>query len=157
MATQAGNAFGGNNQIPAGPRDLYGYPFLFTAVTNAIPQTQNVTIEQDGDFFLNQVNYYATTNGVATQLTSGTRVLPRATIQMTDQGSGRNLFFGPMPIPAFAGWGSDPGYLVHPRKIGRASTFTLTILSYDATNVLDTLYICLIGFKVYGNPGIGAQ
>lgn len=150
-----GKAFGGDNQIPAGPRDLYGYPLLFTAVTNAIPQSQNITIEQDGDFFLNQINYYATVNGVTTQLTSGTRVLPRCTIQLTDQGSSRNMFFAPMPIPALGGTGTDPGYLVHPRKIGRSSTLQVVINSYDATNVLDTLYICLIGFKVYNNPGIG--
>jgi hypothetical protein len=146
------NVFGGGNSyIPKGPRDIYGYPFTFLALAPAGTASQQVTIEQDGDFFLNTINATALVAAAATPTTHATNILPNVTIQLVDQASGRNLFFAPVPLASLAGTGEFPGRLIHPRRIQRSGTLVLQIASYDPTTTYATLIITLLGFKVYAN------
>jgi hypothetical protein len=158
MSTSQDNVFGGGNAyIPKGPRDLYAYPFSFTALAPAAQQSTQITIEQDGDFFWTAINYNALVAAQATPYQDQTRIIPQVNIQLVDQASGRNLFFAPIPLASLGGTGDRPGRLIHPRRIQRSGTLVMQITSFDPSATYSTLTVTLLGFKVYAsNVQVGA-
>jgi len=154
IRASGGAVFGGGssgNAIPPGPRDIYGYNFTFLAVAPAGVASANITIEQDGDFFLNTINYNALVAAQVTPYQDQTRIIPQILIQMTDQASGRNFFNAPVHIGSLGGTGDRPGRLIHPRKIQRSGTLVVNITSIDPTATYSRIDISLLGFKVYSS------
>jgi hypothetical protein len=152
MSATQDNVFGGGNAyIPKGPRDLYAYPFTFTALAPAGTANSSITIEQDGDFFWTAINYNALVAAQAPPIQDQTRIIPQVNIQLVDQGSGRNLFFAPIPLGSLGGTGDRPGRLVHPRRIQRSGTIVMQVTSFDPSATYSSLIVTLIGFKVYAN------
>ena len=152
MGTPQDQVFGGGNAyIPKGPRDLYGYPFEFSALAPGGQQSTQITIEQDGDFFWTAINYTATVAAQATPYQDQTRIIPQVKIQLVDQASGRNLFFGPIPLGSIGGTGDRPGRLIHPRRIQRSGTLVMQLTSFDTSTTYSLLTVSLLGFKVYAS------
>lgn len=134
--------------IEPGPRDFYVYRALFTALGVAGQQNQNINIEADSNFYLTALTYFADLAGAAQ--TDSTRVIPLVTVQATDSGSGRNLFNGAVPVSAVFGQGDRPARLVHPRLFQRTTSIAIQVVNFSAATTYTNLYLCFIGFKVYG-------
>jgi N12 class adenine-specific DNA methylase len=133
--------------IPRGPRDYFVYTANLGSMAAAAISTQNVAISADALFFLTGLTYFSDLAGAAQ--TDSTRVLPLITIQITDTGSGRQLFSAVTPIPNLMGDGTHVYRLIHPRYFRPSTTIQITATNYSAATTYTNTFIALIGFKIY--------
>ena len=127
--------------------DFFVYQFpTFTSIVPGGNQTQNVIIQADSDFIIEKMTYQADIAG-ATQNDS-TRLIPGATVLITDTGSGRQLSSLAVPISATFGTGAEPFILSKPKRIAARSTLQAVITSFEAAVIL-TVRLSLIGRKVF--------
>lgn len=115
---------------------------LVAGATDAI----TVNIEADAHFLLQKMSYMA--DITAAGQTDSSRVLPLVTMQITDTGSGRQMFDDFVPIPALMGTGAIPFILPTPHKFVANSTFTVQLINYDAANPYN-LRLAFAGVKVW--------
>lgn len=136
--------------------EYFAYVAQFTAA-NLIPVTgaesQTIQIQNDADFVWVAAHYHADI-AAAAQVDS-TRVIPLATVLMTNGGTNRQLSalantaqnnLG-MPIPAIFG-GREPLYLPKPLLLAANSTFTLQVNNFDAA-VAYNIRLSMIGYKIF--------
>ena len=127
-------------------KDFYVYEEDFTALTPGSSQTGNINIQADSDFRLQKLSYFADVAGAAQ--TANTRVIPLVTLQVTDSGSGRNLFENAVAVPSLFGTGELPFILPTPKLFAARSTITINVSNFDAA--LDyNLKLSFIGYKVF--------
>jgi hypothetical protein len=128
--------------------DFFIYPAYAATVTHAAAAVPvNVQISADSDFYWTASTFLADISAAA--FLQNTMPLPLITVQITDNGSNRNLFNQAVPLPAIAGTGQLPYRLVHPRLFTRSTTFTVTFQNYDAAVNYTNVYLLMHGFKVY--------
>jgi len=131
-----------------GNADYFAYPALLASLAPADAATPVViNISADSDFYWNATTYQVAIANAA--FVDGTRPIPNITVQITDNGSNRNLFQSPVPMETIAGRGEFPYRLVHPRLFTRSTTVTITMDNYDAAATYVNIYFVLHGFKVY--------
>lgn len=136
--------------------EFFAYVAQFTAA-NLIPvtgtETQVMQIQNDADFMWVAASYHA--DIAAAAQTDSTRVIPLATVLMTNGGTNRQLNalsnnlannLG-LPIPAIFG-GREPLYLPKPLLLEANSTFALTVNNFDAA-VAYNIRLSMIGYKVF--------
>lgn len=141
----------GGFRIPTNrPKDWFIYPVRFTAVAPDDADTITVQIDAASDFYLTAITQFATIDGSTAVLTSSTYVMPKVTVQITDQGSTRNLFNAAVPLAGIAGDGNHPHRLIHPRLFYRNSAISVTLTSVDDTNTYENIWLNLEGFRIYG-------
>ena len=128
-------------------RDFYTYEAGVDAIAVGASANDVINIEADADFILQKLTFYADIAGAAQ--TSGTRIVPNVTVQITDTGSGRQLMSNPIPIPAIFGSGELPFILPNPRLFRKNSTIQIAFTSFEAAITPDVL-LCFIGYKIYG-------
>lgn len=137
---------------PASPeriKEFFTYQEDFTgsnAVASGASVTGNINIQADSDFVLQKLTYYA--DIAAAAQTDSTRIVPNATIVITDTGSGRQLMESAVPIAALFGTGQLPFILPTPRLFQARSTINLIVANFDAA-VDYNIRISLIGYKLY--------
>lgn len=124
---------------------IYEFP-TFTSIAAGGNQTNNVIIQADSDFLIEKLTFQSDIAG-ATQNDS-TRLVPNATVLITDTGSGRQLSSLAVPITAFFGTGQEPFILPKPKRIAARSTLQAIIVSFEAAVVL-TIRLSLIGRKIF--------
>jgi hypothetical protein len=107
----------------------------------------NVNVSADSDFYWNATTFCADRSAAA--FTESSQPFPLITVQITDNGSNRNLFNSAVPLIAVAGTGQWPYRLIHPRLFTRSTTFTVTFQNYDAAADYTNCYLLFHGFKVY--------
>lgn len=130
-----------------GNADYFVYPALVASIAPSATQVATLQISADSDFYWNATTYQVAIANAA--FLDGTRPIPNITVQITDNGSNRNLFQVPVPIETIAGRGEFPYRLVHPRLFTRSTTVTLTFFNFDAAVTYVNVYLALHGFKVY--------
>ncbi len=145
----------GMGQVPGAPeaanriKEFFTYQEDFSGantVLSGASATGNINIQADSDFVLQKMTYYADI-AAATQ-TDSSRVIPNATIVITDTGSGRQLMESAVPITALFGTGQLPFILPTPRLFQARSTINLIVANFDA--VVDyNIRVSFIGYKLY--------
>lgn len=131
------------------PKDWFTYPISFTSVVDAVPQTAQLNIDAGSDFYWTALTAFASVDGTTTAIDESTNILPKVSMILTDTGSNRQLMQGLTPIPLIAGTGRQPGFLIYPRRFQRLSNVQVQIVSYDATNTYDFLFLGFVGFKIF--------
>lgn len=127
-------------------KDFYVYQESFSSIANGASATGNINIQADSDFQLQKLTYMASISN-ATQ-TDSSRVVPLITIQITDSGSGRNLFEEALPVPALFGTGQLPFILPTPKIFQARSTITLNVANYSSGSTY-RLDLSFIGYKIF--------
>ena len=127
--------------------DFFSYVANLAELDAGDSNVDQIQISADSDFYWNATTYQVDIAGAA--FTDSTRPIPNITMQITDNGSNRNLFDEPVPIPTIAGTGELPYRLIHPRLFTRSTSFTVSFANYDAAADYDNLYVVFHGFKVY--------
>lgn len=148
----AGRAFHpGSSQslIPDGPRDYFGYTVNLGSLAAAATANVNLAISADSDFWWTGLSYFSDLAGAAQ--TDSTRVIPLVTLQITDTGSGRQLFSAATPLASIAGDGSHLYRLIHPRFFARSTTIQCNGVNYSAATTYTNTYITFVGFKIFSN------
>jgi hypothetical protein len=135
--------------IPDGPRDYFIYTVNLGSLAAAATANVNAAISADSDFWLTGLSYQSDLAGAA--LTDSTRQIPLITLQITDTGSGRQLFSAVTPINNIAGEGGTPYRLIHPRFFARSTTIQLAAVNYSAATTYTNTFISLLGFKIFAN------
>jgi hypothetical protein len=128
-------------------RDFFVYELDFDAIAAAGgTATGQIQIQADSDFELQKLTHFSDVADAA-QTESG-RVLPLVTMQITDTGTGRNMFSAPVPIPALMGDGRIPFVLPTTKVFSRNASVSFVLSNYSA----DTIYnvkLQLIGAKIF--------
>lgn len=129
---------------------VYNVDFVAGGVPGAIAhgatQNGNFQIEASSDFKLIKLAYFADIAAAAMQL--ATLVVPNVTLQITDSGSGRNLFNGAIPVPSIFGQGNLPFILPLPRIFRARSNIQIVATNFDAA-VDYNLRLAFIGTKIF--------
>lgn len=138
--------------------EFFAYVAQFTAA-NLIPvtgrETQVIQIQNDADFVWVAAAYHA--DVAAAGQTDATRIIPLATVLMTNGGTNRQLSalanavannLG-SPIPAVFG-GREPLYLPKPLMLAANSTFSLQVSNFDAAQAYN-IRLTMLGYKVFNS------
>jgi hypothetical protein len=128
--------------------DWYIYLASTTNLAAGATIPVNVNVQADADFKLIKIAQFSNNHASITNQIESTRVLPLVTVQITDTGSGRNLFSAAVPLPAIAGDGGVPFILPITRIFKASATITVTFTSYDSAIAYD-LNVALIGTKLF--------
>ncbi len=137
-----------NQLVDAQILDWFTYTSAVVALGVGLTATDIVNVEADADFNLLKLSYFADLAGVAQ--TDATRVVPNVDIQILDTGSGRSLFFAPIPIPAIFGTGEIP-YILPIRRLFKAtSAIRVTFTSREVAST-PTILLALGGYKDFGD------
>lgn len=124
---------------------IYVFP-TFAALAPAGAQTQQVQIQADSDFEVQQIAVHP--DIAAAAYLWNTRPLPNVTAILTDTGSGRQLMNGGVPLSAFMGIGEQPAWLPQFKTFQRNATIALQLTNFDAA-VTYNLRVSLIGRKIF--------
>lgn len=125
--------------------------FIYTlAVTNLAPTvTANTTvnIQADSDFIVTKMTGMA--DVAAAGQTFNTQVIPLVRVQLTDTGSGRNLFDIATDMSAIAGSAYLPYIMPVERRFSANSTIQAAFTNYDAAQTYGNVRLYLHGFKTW--------
>ena len=127
-------------------QDFYVYQSSITSIASGANASDTVNIQADSDFILRKLTFFADIAGAAQ--TTATQVIPLISLQITDTGSGRQVFSDNIPIPAIFGTGSLPFILPSPRRFASNSAIAISYTNFDAASTY-RLFVQLIGTKVY--------
>lgn len=142
----------------AGPRVSLGQPqsqyvedwFIYginaLAIAPAANVNANIQIQADSDFKLIKLSLMA--DIAAASQTASTLVIPNATVQIVDTGSGRQLFSQPIPLGALFGTGALPHILPVPRIFKARTNIALQFANYDAA-VTYNIRMSFEGSKIF--------
>jgi len=132
-------------------KDFYVYNENFDALVSGASSTGNINIQADSDFVLQKLTFFADISGNAQ--TNSDRVVPLCSIQITDSGSGRQLFEFATPVSSIFGTGELPFILPTPKLFPARSTITINVANFsDSTDY--NLKFAFIGYKVF-STGMG--
>ncbi len=127
-------------------KDFYVYQSSVLAIAPGANATDTINIQADSDFILQKLTFFA--DIAAAAQTESSRVLPLITMQLTDTGSGRQVFSDALPIPSIFGAGELPFILPNPRRFRANTTMALSYTNYDAAATYN-IYLQFIGLKEY--------
>lgn len=130
-------------------RDFFVYGAVVGPLGPLAAGQDAIQIQADSDFELQKLAMFATfDDDPASGGTSSTRILPFATVQITDTGTGRQVFNREIPIAAIFGDGQIPFILPVTKLFNASASVVVSVTSFDSTNDL-TLRFALIGCKVF--------
>ncbi len=136
-------------QAYAGPqklRDFFVYDIDFSSLAAAGQATGSIQIQADSDFELQKLTHFTDIAGAAQ--TEDSRVLPLVTMQVTDSGTGRQMFNTAVPIPALMGDGRIPFILPVSKMFSKNSSVSITLSNYSSATTYN-LRLQLIGAKIF--------
>lgn len=131
---------------PKALRDFFIYGTQSITIAALAAGAATIQVEADAAFEVQKLAFFADI-ALAAQ-TDSTRVLPLITVQIVDQGSGRQMFNVPMPIPAMMGDGNFPFILPTSKIFSANSAIGLTFLNFSAATTYN-LRVALIGSKIF--------
>jgi len=112
----------------------------------------NIQVQADSAFKMMKLGIVADIAGAA--LTEATRVVPLVTLQITDTGSGRNLFSNAVALGAFFGNGPLPHIMPIPRLFLPRSNIALQFTNYSGGGgTTYNLRLAFEGTKVFKMGG----
>ena len=126
--------------------DLFVYSTVHSAVAAGAANTQTITVNADSDFRIEKLTMFADIAQAAE--TQSSQVLPLCTVQIIDNGSGRQLFDQAQPVPSLFGTGQIPFVLVNP-KLWIARTSISVQLSNFSSATTYNVRLSFIGTKCF--------
>lgn len=132
--------------------DFFVYTATFAALAPAAVATQNIQIQANSAFKWQKSTYQA--DIAAAAYTSGAVPIPNVQIQITDSGTGRQLFSSALPVIGIFGNGGLPFILPQNRIFMERSNIQITATNFDAA-VTYNLRLMLIGTKIFDLAGSG--
>lgn len=126
---------------------IYQTPNI-ASLAAAASSTNTIQFDVDSIFTWMRIAFFCDLAGAA--ITSGARILPLVTMQVTDTGSGTNFFNNAIPIPSIGGDGALPFVMPTPQFVQPSASLQFAFTNYSAATTYANLRIQLIGFKVYG-------
>jgi hypothetical protein len=133
-------------QQPNVLRDFFVYATASTSIAAAATASTTIQVQADSDFELQKLSFFADIAGAVQ--TESTRVLPLVSIQITDQGSGRQIFSVPVAIPSIMGDGRIPFILPTTKIFIASSAIGLDFVNFSAATTY-LLRVDLIGAKIF--------
>lgn len=127
--------------------DYFVYSIDFTNLDAGQSDNGQIQIQADSDFKWVSAIYYITIADAV--FTAETRPMPNITVQITDSGSGRQLFNQPVPVPSVFGQGVLPYMLPIPRIFKARSSIAFAIANFDAAQDDYNLRLALVGTKIF--------
>lgn len=127
-------------------RDFFVYDIDFATLAPGGTANGQIQIQADADFELQKLTHFS--DIAAAGQTESTRVLPLVTIQITDTGTGRQMFNQPVPIGAMFGDGRIPFILPTTKVFSRNASVAFVLSNYDAANTYN-VRLQLIGAKIF--------
>lgn len=127
-------------------QDFYVYTSNVASIAPGANAEDSINIQADSNFLLQKITYFADIAGAAQ--TDSSRVVPLVTVQITDTGSGRQMFSDQIPIPAIFGTGKLPFILPNPRLFAANSNIAVSYTNIDAA-VTYRIYLQFAGIKTY--------
>jgi hypothetical protein len=131
-------------------RDFFVYAINFAALAAGATTESAIQIQADSEFETQKLSMFA--DIAAAAQTSSTRVLPLVTLQITDTGTGRQMFNLPVPIPAIMGDGQIPFILPTTKTFQPSSAVLISVANYSAATAYN-LRLLLIGAKIFNYGG----
>ena len=128
-------------------RSYFAYHVDFASIAPGASLTQNVVIQSDSHFLVHALTFTCfdlTTHG---QITA-----PDSTIQITDTGSGTNLYDGAVELLNVVGTAQLPAILVPPRLFAPAANISVQITNVVSTNA-QKYEIVFLGEKIFDYSG----
>lgn len=132
--------------LPHPRRDFFVYAVSFASLASGGSANGAIQIQADSDFELQKLSFFADEALAAQE--QATRVLPLVTLQMTDTGTGRQIFSTDVPIPAIMGDGQIPFILPTTKMFSANSSVSIAVSNYSAATTYN-LRLLLIGSKVF--------
>jgi hypothetical protein len=126
--------------------DFFIYTLNALALAGGGVNNSNIQIQADSAFKLIKLAMFADI-AVAIQ-TDSSRVLPLATVQIVDTGSGRQLFSEATPFSAIFGQGGLPFILPIPRIFMPRSNIAVTLTNLTAATTYN-IRMSFIGTKMF--------
>ena len=108
----------------------------------------NIQIEADSDFIWQKATYTALAKADPEAVTESSRIIPAATVLLTDTGSGRQLSDEAQNIPGMFGTGELPFILPTPRLMQARTTLQVAFSNLDQNTGVD-IRLMFIGYKAY--------
>lgn len=129
---------------PAPRREFFVYGINFTAL-DTTPQQGAIQIQADADFEISKLTFFASIAFAEEE--QATRILPQVSVQLTDTGTGRQMFNIPVMIPAIMGDGQIPFILPVTKVFSANSSVTVAVANLGASTY--ELQVNLIGSKIF--------
>jgi hypothetical protein len=131
-------------------KDYFVYSVLAENIATASAVTRTIQIQADSDFVWQKATFAAFLpfSGDIDPVDFADRQAPAATVQITDNGSGRQLFDRPQIIGTVFGTGQLPFIMPTPRLMVARSTINFEIANLAPSDEL-YLQLSLIGYKAY--------
>jgi hypothetical protein len=107
-------------------------------------------VQADSAFKLTKLGFQA--DIALAVLTEATNVIPLVTINIVDNGSGRNLFSAPIALGTIFGNGRLPFILPVPRIFMPRSNIGVTLANYTAATTYN-IRLAFIGSKIFEQGG----
>lgn len=131
-------------------RDFFIYGIDFSNLAANTSSQGAIQIQADSDFELQKLSFTADIGGGP--VTASDRVLPLVTIQITDTGTGRQMFNTPIPIPSIFGDGQIPFILPTTKVFAPNSSLLVAVANYSIATAYN-FRLALIGAKVFRYGG----
>lgn len=132
--------------------DLFTYPVSFGSVASTKQSSPTIQIQADSYFEWFKSTWSGNKNGAAEPWPDN--IDGAFTLQITDTGTGVQLFNQPMVISGIAGTGREPFILPQPRLFNPNSAVTFALTSFSGST-WDNLYFNMIGRKLFKLSGSG--
>jgi hypothetical protein len=133
--------------VPPKPhREFFVYGIDFLALTALSVSQSSIQIQADSTFELQKLSFFADV-ALAAQ-TQGTRILPLVTLQITDSGTGRNVFSTDLALPSVMGDGQIPFILPVTKMFKPNTSLLVSVTNFSATEDYN-LRLSLIGAKIF--------
>jgi hypothetical protein len=125
----------------------YAYTLIGDGLANTAQIIFNLPIDASAPFVWCKTAYWASIASAAQ--TDSARVIPLATLQITDTGSAQPFFDVPQFIPTIAGHEGLPQILEAPYVFGASSSINSVFTGVVAATTYSALRVSLIGYRVY--------
>lgn len=128
-------------------KDWYVYSVAVASLAASATAVANLNIQADARFEVIKLAAYADVAGAAQ--TTSSQVLPLVNMQVTDTGSGRQMFNLATPIPNICGTAQNPLILTNPKSFAPNSNITFSFENISAATTYLNLTISLHGYKLF--------
>lgn len=125
--------------------DQYAYVIDFLPIAGAASAEGSFTVENEADFDLEQLTYFAEIQGGIQ--TESTRVIPVVTVSLSTVDT-RKLNFKAVPVPALFGTGQVPFIFKRPKRLVARSQLIAQVTNRVAGTAYN-LWLVFIGTKIY--------
>lgn len=123
---------------------FYVYGLSFLALAPGVTATQTLAIEAQSDFELRKMNQFSDIGAAGT--VESTRVMPNATILLTEASSSVQFMNIAIAIPSLFGSGGLPFILPIPVVLQAQSILTVAVTNYDAATTYN-IRLAFIGVR----------